>query len=141
MVSLLNKSTNLIKKELRFIKKINLAIDTYIATATQLQKRIDWLESLRQSTNVKKDIISTRRVLSRLEYKSNINRLNQLEELYLNAIQQLDDEYDKLLLTKIYIQGQTFTQTASQLGYSTDALKKRAVRAIKKLKNIINNKV
>ena len=137
----MNKSINLIKKELRFLKKTNMAIDTYIATETQLKKRIDWLQGLEQSSNVRKGIIGTRRVLSTLTHSANIKRLNDLELLYLQSIQKLDDEYDKLLLTKVYIQGQTFAKTAEQLGYTQDALKKRAVRAIKKLRNIINNKV
>lgn len=135
------KTISQIKNELRFIKKSNLAIEAHIATETRLKKRLAWLEHLGNAPTVRRDIAGTRRTLKRIVRSADIQRLNNLESSYLKYIQKLDDEYDKLLLTKVYIEGQTFNSVARQLGYSSDALKKRAARALRKLRNIINNKV
>lgn len=133
-----NKSINQIKKELRFIKKANIAIDTYMDTQAKFQKRLDWLKTQKQSPRVKKDLEGTQKVLNTLKQTVNIERLSNLEEFYLNNIGTLDDEYDRLVLIKVYIQGQTFDKVSRQLCYSIDGLKDRAKRAINKLKSVIN---
>lgn len=133
-----NKSINQIKKELRFIKKANIAIDTYMDTQAKFQRRLDWLKTQKQSPKVLKDLEGTQKVLNALKQTVNIDRLSNLEEFYLTNIGKLDDEYDKLVLIKVYIQGQTFDKVSRQLCYSIDGLKDRAKRAINKLRNAIN---
>ena len=133
-----NKSINQIKKELRFIKKANIAIDTYMDTQAKFQRRLDWLKTQKQSPKVLKDLEGTQKVLNALKQTVNIDRLSTLEEFYLTNIGKLDDEYDKLVLIKVYIQGQTFDKVSRQLCYSIDGLKDRAKRAINKLRNAIN---
>lgn len=133
-----NKSINQIKKELRFIKKANIAIDTYMDTQAKFQKRLDWLKTQKQSPKVQKDLEGTQKVLNTLKQTVNIDRLSNLEEFYLTNIGKLDDEYDRLVLIKVYIQGQTFDKVSRQLCYSIDGLKDRAKRAINKLRNAIN---
>ena len=133
-----NKSINQIKKELRFIKKANIAIDTYMDTQAKFQKRLDWLKTQKQSPKVQKDLEGTQKVLNALKQTVNIDRLSNLEEFYLTNIGKLDDEYDRLVLIKVYIQGQTFDKVSRQLCYSIDGLKDRAKRAINKLRNAIN---
>lgn len=133
-----NKSINQIKKELRFIKKANIAIDTYMDTQAKFQRRLDWLKTQKQSPKVLKDLEGTQKVLNALKQTVNIDRLSNLEEFYLTNIGKLDDEYDKLVLIKVYIQGQTFDKVSRQLCYSIDGLKDRAKRAINKLRSAIN---
>ena len=133
-----NKSINQIKKELRFIKKANIAIDTYIDTQAKFQKRLDWLKTQKQSPKVQKDLEGTQKVLNTLKQTVNIDRLSNLEEFYLTNIGKLDDEYDRLVLIKVYIQGQAFDKVSRQLCYSIDGLKDRAKRAINKLRSAIN---
>jgi len=133
-----NKSINQIKKELRFIKKANIAIDTYMDTQAKFQRRLDWLKTQKQSPKVLKDLEGTQKVLNALKQTVNIDRLSNLEEFYLTNIGKLDDEYDRLVLIKVYIQGQTFDKVSRQLCYSIDGLKDRAKRAINKLRNAIN---
>lgn len=133
-----NKSINQIKKELRFIKKANIAIDTYMDTQAKFQKRLDWLKTQKQSPKVQKDLEGTQKVLNTLKQTVNIDRLSNLEEFYLTNIGKLDDEYDRLVLIKVYIQGQTFDKVSRQLCYSIDGLKDRAKRAINKLRSAIN---
>lgn len=133
-----NKSINQIKKELRFIKKANIAIDTYMDTQAKFQRRLDWLKTQKQSPKVLKDLEGTQKVLNTLKQTVNIDRLSNLEEFYLTNIGKLDDEYDRLVLIKVYIQGQTFDKVSRQLCYSIDGLKDRAKRAINKLRNAIN---
>ena len=133
-----NKSINQIKKELRFIKKANIAIDTYMDTQAKFQKRLDWLKTQKQSPKVQKDLEGTQKVLNTLKQTVNIDRLSNLEEFYLTNIGKLDDEYDRLVLIMVYIQGQTFDKVSRQLCYSIDGLKDRAKRAINKLRSAIN---
>ena len=133
-----NKSINQIKKELRFIKKANIAIDTYMDTQAKFQRRLTWLKTQKQSPKVLKDLEGTQKVLNTLKQTVNIDRLSNLEEFYLTNIGKLDDEYDRLVLIKVYIQGQTFDKVSRQLCYSIDGLKDRAKRAINKLRNAIN---
>ena len=133
-----NKSINQIKKELRFIKKANIAIDTYMDTQAKFQRRLDWLKTQKQSPKVLKDLEGTQKVLNTLKQTVNIDRLSNLEEFYLTNIGKLDDEYDRLVLIKVYIQGQTFDKVSRQLCYSIDGLKDRAKRAINKLRSAIN---
>ena len=133
-----NKSINQIKKELRFIKKANIAIDTYMDTQAKFQRRLDWLKTQKQSPKVLKDLEGTQKVLNALKQTVNIDRLSNLEEFYLTNIGKLDDEYDRLVLIKVYIQGQTFDKVSRQLCYSIDGLKDRAKRAINKLRSAIN---
>lgn len=115
-----NKSINQIKKELRFIKKANIAIDTYMDTQAKFQRRLDWLKTQKQSPKVLKDLEGTQKVLNTLKQTVNIDRLSNLEEFYLTNIGKLDDEYDRLVLIKVYIQGQTFDKVSRQLCYSID---------------------
>lgn len=130
-------TTNQIRKDLRFIKDSQKAINTYIETEEHYRKRLDWLSTKKQSDNVIKDITNTKQVLDKLELKTNIDRLSQLEQFYINAINKLDDEYDRLAILKVYMQGKTYYRVCTELHYSFDGLKKKIKKAVEKLKIII----
>lgn len=76
-------------------------------------------------------------ILNVLQTKFDIKKLQELEVFYIDAINQLEEEYDKLVLMKVYIQNHTFWRASQELCYSVDGLKDRAKRAIVKLKMII----
>ena len=59
-------TTNQIRKDLRFIKDSQKAINTYIETEEHYRKRLDWLSTKKQSDNVIKDITNTKQVLDKL---------------------------------------------------------------------------
>ena len=130
----MNKSINQIKKELRFIKSKQKAINTYIALEEQYNKRLDWLKSQKQSQSIQKDITRTKQILDTLKPELNIKRLQDMEEFYIKNINKLEDEYDRLVLLKVYLNGLTFWRASEELNYSVDGLKDRAAKALIKLK-------
>lgn len=130
----MNKSINQIKKELRFIKSKQKAINTYIALEEQYNKRLDWLKSQKQSQSIQKDITRTKQILDALKPELNIKRLQDMEEFYIKNINKLEDEYDRLVLLKVYLNGLTFWRASEELNYSVDGLKDRAAKALIKLK-------
>jgi hypothetical protein len=129
-----NKSVNQIKKDLRFIKSKQKAINTYITLEEQYSKRLDWLKSQKQSQSIQKDITRTKQILDALKSEFNIKRLQEMEEFYIRSINKLEDEYDRLVLFKVYINGLTFWRASEELSYSVDGLKDRAAKALIKLK-------
>ena len=130
----MNKSVNQIKKDLRFIKSKQKAINTYITLEEQYSKRLDWLKSQKQSQSIQKDITRTKQILDALKSEFNIKRLQEMEEFYIRSINKLEDEYDRLVLFKVYINGLTFWRASEELSYSVDGLKDRAAKALIKLK-------
>lgn len=88
----MNKSINQIKKELRFIKQQQKAINTYLDSQAQYQKRLDWLKSQKQSQSIQKDIIRTEEILNALKVEFNIKRLQELEKFYVGVINEIEDE-------------------------------------------------
>lgn len=132
---MVHKSINQIKKELRFIKNAQHAIETYMESEAMYKRRIDWLSSHKDTES---SISSTKEVLSALEIKVNIERLTELEKFYLTYINRLDDNLDKMILTKVYIQGRTYYSTAMEINFSYDGLKTRIKSALYKLSRLIN---
>ena len=130
----MNKSVNQIKKDLRFIKSKQKAINTYITLEEQYNKRLDWLKAQKQSQSIQKDITRTKQILDALKSEFNIKRLQEMEEFYIRNINKLEDEYDRLVLFKVYINGLTFWRASEELSYSVDGLKDRAAKALIKLK-------
>lgn len=57
-----------------------------------------------------------------------------MEEFYIKNINKLEDEYDRLVLLKVYLNGLTFWRASEELNYSVDGLKDRAAKALIKLK-------
>ena len=57
-----------------------------------------------------------------------------MEEFYIRNINKLEDEYDRLVLFKVYINGLTFWRASEELSYSVDGLKDKAAKALIKLK-------
>lgn len=135
----MNKSINQIKKELRFIKDNQKAINTYVEAEKYYQDRLNWLNTQRQTQSIQRDITGTKNILDSLKTKLNIKKLQDLEAFYIEKINMLDEEYDKLIIMKVYVQHKTFWQASQELNYSVDGLKDRASRAIPKLRNMINN--
>lgn len=130
----MNKSVNQIKKDLRFIKSKQKAINTYITLEEQYNKRLDWLKAQKQSQSIQKDITRTKQILDALKSEFNIKRLQEMEEFYIRNINKLEDEYDRLVLFKVYINGLTFWRASEELSYSVDGLKDKAAKALIKLK-------
>ena len=130
----MNKSINQIKKELAFIKDNQKAINTYTELEAQYNKRLDWLKSQKQSQSIQKDITRTKQILDALKPELNIKRLQDMEEFYIKNINKLEDEYDRLVLLKVYLNGLTFWRASEELNYSVDGLKDRAAKALIKLK-------
>lgn len=129
-----NKSIETIKKELHFIKSKQIAINTYLEAEAQYLKRLDWLKSQKQSQSIQKDIMRTEQVLNSLKAEINITKLQKLEEFYLGIINQLEDEIDRVILIKFYIQGKTRERIARETHYSLGGIKSRLTNAIIKLK-------
>lgn len=119
---------------MRFIKSKQKAINTYIALEEQYNKRLDWLKSQKQSQSIQKDITRTKQILDALKPELNIKRLQDMEEFYIKNINKLEDEYDRLVLLKVYLNGLTFWRASEELNYSVDGLKDRAAKALIKLK-------
>lgn len=130
----MNKTVNQIKNDLRFIKRNQKAINTYLDSQEQYRRRLEWLKSQRQTRYVKRNITGAQRVLDKLRTDFNIRRLQSLEELYLQAIDRLDDENDKIAIIKFYLQGKTMFRVANDMGYSADGIKSRLDRAIVKIR-------
>ena len=119
---------------MRFIKSKQKAINTYITLEEQYNKRLDWLKAQKQSQSIQKDITRTKQILDALKSEFNIKRLQEMEEFYIRNINKLEDEYDRLVLFKVYINGLTFWRASEELSYSVDGLKDRAAKALIKLK-------
>lgn len=136
----MSKSINQIKSELRFIKKNQKAINTYIDSEAQYKKRLDWLKSQKQSQNIQKDIARTSEILDTLKTEVNIKRLQKLEKYYIEIINELEDETDRMAILKFYTQNKTMIRTAEEMCYSIDGIKSRLDKAIRKIKYIIDNK-
>lgn len=136
----MSKSINQIKNELRFIKKNQKAINTYIDSEAQYKKRLDWLKSQKQSQNIQKDIARTSEILDTLKTEVNIKRLQRLEKYYIEIINELEDETDRMAILKFYTQNKTMIRTAEEMCYSIDGIKSRLDKAIRKIKYIIDNK-
>lgn len=136
----MSKSINQIKNELRFIKKNQKAINTYIDSEAQYKKRLDWLKSQKQSQNIQKDIARTNEILDTLKTEVNIKRLQRLEKYYIEIINELEDETDRMAILKFYTQNKTMIRTAEEMCYSIDGIKSRLDKAIRKIKYIIDNK-
>lgn len=136
----MSKSINQIKNELRFIKKNQKAINTYIDSEAQYKKRLDWLKSQKQSQNIQKDIARTSEILDTLKTEVNIKRLQKLEKYYIEIINELEDETDRMAILKFYTQNKTMIRTAEEMCYSIDGIKSRLDKAIRKIKYIIDNK-
>lgn len=136
----MSKSINQIKNELRFIKKNQKAINTYIDSEAQYKKRLDWLKSQKQSQNIQKDIARTSEILDTLKAEVNIKRLQRLEKYYIEIINELEDETDRMAILKFYTQNKTMIRTAEEMCYSIDGIKSRLDKAIRKIKYIIDNK-
>lgn len=134
-----NKSINQIKKELRFIKQQQKAINTYLDSEAQYQKRLDWLKSQKQSQNIQKDITRTQEILNTLKTEFNIKRLQELEKFYVGIINEMEDETDRMAIMKFYLQGKTMFKTAEEMYFSLDGIKGRLDKAIRKIKAIIDN--
>ena len=135
-----NKSINQIKNELRFIKRQQKAINTYIESEAQYQKRLDWLKSQKQSQHIQKDITRTEEILNTLKTEFNIKRLQELERFYVGIVNELEDETDRIAIMKFYLQNKTMIRTAEEMYYSIDGIKSRLDKAIRKIKLIIDNK-
>lgn len=119
---------------MRFIKSKQKAINTYITLEEQYNKRLDWLKAQKQSQSIQKDITRTKQILDALKSEFNIKRLQEMEEFYIRNINKLEDEYDRLVLFKVYINGLTFWRASEELSYSVDGLKDKAAKALIKLK-------
>lgn len=128
-----NKSINQIKKELRFIKQQQKAINTYLESETQYKKRLDWLKSQKQSQHIQKDITRTQEILDTLKPEFNIKRLQELEKFYVGIVNELEDETDRIAIMKFYLQNKTMIRTAEEMFYSIDGIKSRLDKAIRKI--------
>lgn len=136
----MNKSINQIKKELRFIKQQQKAINTYLDSQAQYQKRLDWLKLQKQSQSIQKDIIRTEEILNALKVEFNIKRLQELEKFYVGVINEIEDETTRMAIMKFYLQGKTITRTAEEMFYSFDGLRGRLNKGIIEIKNIIEER-
>jgi len=126
------KSIREIKKDLKFIKHKQRAINTYIESQTSYLHRIRWLNDQQN----KRDVGGANKVLNALNSDINVGRLQRLEEYYLGEINKLDDELDRMAILKFYLQGKSMQRTANEMHYSIDGLKSRLSRALTRLSKV-----
>lgn len=129
----MNKSINQIKKELSFIKDNQKAINTYTELEAQYLKRLDWLNSQKQSQSIQRDITRTKQILDKLKTKINIDKLQKLEEFYVEITNSLEDYYDRMAIYKFYNQNKNLHRVAEELNYSVDGVRYRLRVALKKI--------
>lgn len=129
----MNKSINQIKKELSFIKDNQKAINTYTELEAQYLKRLDWLNSQKQSQSIQRDITRTKQILDKLKTKVNIDKLQKLEEFYVEITNSLEDYYDRMAIYKFYNQNKNLHRVAEELNYSVDGVRYRLRVALKKI--------
>lgn len=129
----MNKSINQIKKELSFIKDNQKAINTYTELEAQYLKRLDWLNSQKQSQSIQRDITRTKQILDKLKTKVNIDKLQKLEEFYVEITNSLEDYYDRMAIYKFYNQNKNLHKVAEELNYSVDGVRYRLRVALKKI--------
>ena len=137
----MNKSINQIKKELAFIKDNQKAINTYTELEAQYNKRLDWLKSQKQSQSIQRDITRIKAILDKLKTKINIEKLQRLEEFYIEITNSLEDYYDRMAIYKFYNQNKTLYRVAEELNYSVDGVRYRLRVALKKIQLKIKQRV
>ena len=133
----MKKTYEEVKKELKELHKSNRAITVYLIAK---QNREDIIKDLKATGKATVDpelmeIIDENR--KKIKCNKDLNEWARLENLYLDAINQLD-ELGQRLITNYYINGLTFEKIGRNEGYQADTIRKKINKGIKYITYLIN---
>lgn len=129
-----------VKKDLRSIKNQQHIIQTHDDTKKQYEQRLEYLASLKQTKEVEENIKKVKSILQKLDEDFDANKLIDKEKMYMDALNKLPDETDRIILIKVYIQGKTYYRASTEMCYSFESMKKKLKNALIKLLKVINEK-
>ena len=129
-----------VKRDLRQIKNQQHIIQTYNDTKQQYEKRLEYLKNLPKNDKNIEKINKIQSILTKFEEEFDENKLLDKEKMYMEALNKLSDETDRVVLMKVYIQGKTYFKASIEMCYSFESMKKKLKSALRKLLNILNKK-
>ena len=126
------KGLNEVKKDLRELKKYTHAIKQLEATERTHRARIKLLESMERNTRICALIEREQALLSALQPDSIIEKVCELEEKYMSAINTLP-LVDKGIIVDAFINGTPYWKIGLQVGYSEEGVRKHINALIREL--------
>ena len=126
------KSIELVKTELKQMRRQNILLQSMYDTEARLRKRLEYLTD---SDKDERDKIEY--ILRNLDIAGQIKKCNAIEKEYAEAISKLSLE-DSTIIYARYQQGMTNVQIARNFYYSVDGMQKRINRLVHKIWRIVN---
>lgn len=123
---------NIVRKDLRALKRSSHAIEKLIEAQGIHFVRINALEKMEQNEQVKRALEKEKEHLEKLGLAQEIEKSVELEGKYLNAISSLP-LIDRAILTDSFVKGKSNIVIAMDYGFSEGGIRKRITRLIEKI--------
>ena len=132
----MESKVNIVKRELRALKKNSHALQRLIEIQGIHYKRIDSLSALPESEKTKLAIEQEKKLIAALDLDNQIAKNNELEAKYFTALSTFSLE-DKAMLMDCFINGHPYWKIAMEYGFSEEGARKRLSSLINQLSVII----
>lgn len=127
---------NIVKKELRALKKSSHAVQRIIEIQGVHFKRIRALERLSCDEKAKELIAKEHEIINALRLNEHIEQSENLEKKYMDALNSLC-ALDKAMMLDCYINGMPYWKIGMTYGFAEEGARKHIEAIIKKIANII----
>ncbi len=125
-------SAEIIKNDLRKLRKLTHSIEVSIDFETRHKKRLEHLRSLNRTQEITEDIAKVENVLKTLNIAKYIKRATELEIKYMSAIEKLEP-LDKTIILDGYINGKAYWKIGRDIGYTERGIQSRINKIIEQL--------
>lgn len=127
---------NIVKKELRALKKSSHAVQRIIEIQGIHFKRIHALEKLSGDEKARELIEKERELIDALKLKEHIEESEGLEKKYMEALNRLN-AVDKAMMLDCYINGMPYWKIGMTYGFAEEGARKHIEAIVKKIANTI----
>ncbi len=123
---------NIVKKELRALKKSSRAVQRIIEIQGIHFKRIRALERLSDEEKAKELIKKERDIIDALGLSEHIEENEKLEKKYMDALNSLDT-VDKAMMLDCYINGMPYWKIGMTYGFAEEGARKHIDAIVRKI--------
>ena len=135
----MKKTYEEVKKDLKELHKINRAITVYLRAKQNREDIIKDLKATGKATVNPELMEIIDENLKKIRCNKDLNEWARLENLYLDAINELNNMGQRLI-TQYFLNGLTYKTIAKKENYSHQNIQKIISQQIRIIRDIINNK-
>ena len=123
---------NIVRKELRALKKSSRVIKRLIEAQGIHYKRIEALCKMEENEKIKALILREKEIISALGIDKQIEKSASLEEKYIGAINALSPS-DKAMMLDCFLNGMPYWRLGMEYGFAEEGARKHIEALVKKI--------